>query len=105
MVALGLDERVTTFTLSDFGRTLTPSETGTDHGWGSHHLVLGGAVNGGKIYGRLPIMTNFENFNASADDFSDRRGVLLPGIALPQYGATLARWLGAVDAQLDGIFP
>ena len=84
---------------------MTPSGTGTDHGWGNHHLVLGGAVTGGKVYGRMPAMTNVDNFNASADDFSDRRGVMLPGISLAQYGGTLARWLGATDLQLDGIFP
>jgi uncharacterized protein (DUF1501 family) len=101
----GLDQQVTTFTLSDFGRTLSPSGTGTDHGWGNHQLVLGGAVNGGKIYGRFPLMTNYSNFNASAEDFADGRGTMLPGISLAQYGATLARWFGATDLQLDGIFP
>lgn len=104
--SLGLDQNVTLFTLSDFGRTLQPSGSGSDHGWGSHHLVLGGAANGGQIYGRFPLMTNYANFNAGADDFADNRGVLLPSTSLAQYGATLARWFGADDAQLSGsIFP
>jgi uncharacterized protein (DUF1501 family) len=105
MSFLGLDEQVTTFTLSDFGRTLTPSGTGTDHGWGNHHLILGGAVDGGRIYGRLPSMTNHADFNESADDFSDGRGAMLPAVSLAQYGATLARWFGTSDEQLDSVFP
>ena len=104
--SLSLEQNVTLFTLSDFGRTLQPSGSGSDHGWGSHHLVLGGAVNGGQIYGRFPLMSNYANFNATADDFADNRGVLLPGTSLAQYGATLARWFGADDAQLSGdVFP
>ncbi|MFN0083906.1 MAG: DUF1501 domain-containing protein [Blastocatellia bacterium] len=104
-VQLGLGNQVTTFTLSDFGRTLQPSGTGSDHGWGSHHLVLGGAVNGGRIHGAFPLMTNLTNFNATNSDFADNRGVLLPNLSLSQYGATLAKWLGATDAQLDSVFP
>ncbi len=105
MSGWGIDQQVTAFTLSDFGRTLQPSGTGSDHGWGNHHLALGGAVNGGRIYGRFPLMTNYGNFNASADDYADSRGTMLPGASLVQYGATLARWFGATDAQLDNIFP
>ena len=105
MTSWGCANQVTTFTLSDFGRTLQPSGTGSDHGWGSHHLVLGGAVNGGKIYGRFPLMTNYKNFNTFADDYADTRGTMLPSTALVQYGATLAKWFGASDAQLNSIFP
>jgi uncharacterized protein (DUF1501 family) len=101
----GIDQQVTTFTLSDFGRTLQPSGSGSDHGWGNHHLILGGAVHGGRLYGRFPLMTNYGNFNASADDYADSRGAMLPSTALVQYGATLARWFGASDAQLNSIFP
>lgn len=105
-VQLGLADRVTAFTLSDFGRTLQPSGSGSDHGWGSHHLVVGGAVRGGRIYGRFPLMTNYATFNSTADDFADTRGVLLPSTALAQYGSTLAKWFGATaDAQLDALFP
>lgn len=104
-VEMGVASQVTTFTLSDFGRTLQPSGSGSDHGWGSHHLVVGGAVNGGRIYGSFPLMTNYANFNSSHDDYADNRGVLLPGIGLCQYGSTMARWFGASDAQLDSLFP
>ena len=105
LTAWGMGSQVTAFTMSDFGRTLQPSGSGTDHGWGNHHLVLGGAVNGGRIYGRFPLMTNYASFNALGDDYADTRGTMLPTTALAQYGATLARWFGATEAQLDGIFP
>lgn len=104
-VQLGVDQQVTTFTLSDFGRTLQPSGSGTDHGWGNHHLIMGGAVHGGQFYGRFPLMTNYNNFNAAADDFADNRGVMLPNTSLAQYGSTLAQWFGAADGDLNAIFP
>ena len=104
-VQLAVQDQVTAFTLSDFGRTLQPSGTGTDHGWGNHHLIVGGAVHGGQIFGRFPLMTNYANFNALADDFADNRGVMLPSTGLAQYGSTLAQWFGAADGDLDGLFP
>jgi len=104
-VQLGVSQQVTSFTLSDFGRTLQPSGSGSDHGWGAHHMILGGAVHGGSIYGRYPLMTNYASFNNSNDDYADNRGVMLPAVSLGQYGATLAKWFGAGDAQLNGLFP
>jgi len=104
-VQLGVSAQVTTFTLSDFGRTLQPSGSGSDHGWGNHHLILGDAVKGGALYGTFPLMTNYANFNASHDDYADARGVMLPGVSLSQYGATLASWFGAADGDLNGLFP
>ncbi len=104
-VQLGVANQVTAFTLSDFGRTLQPSGSGTDHGWGNHHLIMGGAVSGGRMYGRFPLMTNYANFNATADDFSDNRGVMLPSTSLSQYGSTLAQWFGAADGDLNALFP
>ena len=104
-VQLGIPDQVTTFTQSDFGRTLQPSGSGSDHGWGNHQLIVGGAVQGGRIYGRFPAMTNYQNFNATNSDFSDTRGTMLPNVALAQYGATLAQWMGASDADLNGIMP
>ena len=103
-VEMGIANQVTAFTLSDFGRSLQPSGTGSDHGWGNHHLVLGGAVNGGRIHGSFPLM-NQSNSSYDPNAFADSRGVMLPTTALAQYGATLARWFGATDAQLDAVFP
>jgi uncharacterized protein (DUF1501 family) len=103
-VEMGIANQVTAFTLSDFGRSLQPSGTGTDHGWGSHYLVLGGAVNGQQIYGSFPIFDQTApNYNPNA--FVDNRGVLLPSTSLAQYGATLAKWFGATNAQLQSMFP
>jgi uncharacterized protein (DUF1501 family) len=103
-VELGVANQVTTFTLSDFGRSLQPSGTGSDHGWGNHQLVLGGAVNGQRIHGKFPLMNQSDSaYDPNA--FADSRGVMLPSTSLAQYGATLAKWFGANDAQLDAVFP
>lgn len=98
MSALGLNDEVTSFTASDFGRALVSNGDGTDHGWGAHHLVVGGAVNGNRIVGDLPVV---------ADDGPDDvgRGRLLPGLSVDQYAATLARWLGVPDNQLGVVAP
>jgi uncharacterized protein (DUF1501 family) len=104
-VQLQLAQQVTAFTLSDFGRTLNWSGNGSDHGWGNHHLLLGGAVNGGRMYGTFPLMTNYANFNSTNNDYADDRGVMLPNTSLSQYGATLASWFGASDADLNTLFP
>ena len=94
---LGLENNVTTCTISDFGRSITPNGAGTDHGWGSHAFVMGGAVNGGDIYGLMPeIAAN------SPDAIEDR---VIPTIAVEQYLATIASWFGASSADLDVIFP
>lgn len=89
---------VTTFTASDFGRTLTSNGDGTDHGWGAHHFVTGGAVRGKDIYGRFPIT----GINTT-DDVG--QGRLLPVTSVDQYGATMARWFGLSEGQLDDVFP
>ena len=98
---------VTTFTASDFGRTFTSNGDGTDHGWGSHHLVMGGAVNGGDLYGRFPTLAlknpNNNNFDGSPDQIGN--GSLLPQTSVDQLGATLGRWFGLSDSNLAGIFP
>jgi uncharacterized protein (DUF1501 family) len=104
--ALGARDKVTTFTASDFGRTFTSNGDGTDHGWGSHHMVMGGAVKGGDLYGSFPTLsiknTNNSGF-ASPDQLNN--GVLLPTTSVDQLGATLGRWFGASDLQLADIFP
>lgn len=98
-IELGVPDRVTSFTLSDFGRTLEVSGTGTDHGWGSHHLILGGAVQGGRIHGKFPTLA------MGGPDDANTRGVLIPTTSIDQYGATLAAWLGVPAAQLSTVFP
>lgn len=88
---------VTLFTASDFGRTLTSNGDGTDHGWGGHHFVSGGAVNGGDIYGRFPqFIQNAADSNGNA---------YIPVTSVDSIGATLGKWFGASDSQLDTIFP
>jgi len=103
---MGARSRVTTFTASDFGRTFTSNGDGTDHGWGSHHLVMGGAVDGGKVFGTVPTLgpknANDNNF-ASADQLGN--GALLPTTAVDQMAATLGRWFGASDTQLAEVLP
>lgn len=104
---LGLRNNVTTFTASDFGRTFTSNGDGTDHGWGSHHFVMGGAVRGGDLYGRFPALAlknaNNNNFDGSADQLGN--GAMLPVTAVDQLGATLGRWFGLSDGQIGDIFP
>jgi len=97
---LGVSSRVTTFTLSEFGRTLKPaSGAGSDHGWGSHQLILGDAVLGGDMYGRFP-----EPAFGGPDDASSN-GRWIPSTSIDQFGATLARWFGVAEADLPAVFP
>ena len=104
---LGARNNVTTFTASDFGRTFTSNGDGTDHGWGSHHFVLGGAVRGGDLYGRFPTVAlknaNNNNFDGSPDQLGN--GAMLPGTSVDQLGSTLARWFGLSDTQIADVFP
>lgn len=98
--AFNLSNQVTTFTASEFGRTLTNNGDGTDHGWGGHHLVVGGAVNGGRIYGRMP------NLGPSASNPDDAGyGQIIPQLSVDQYAATLCKWYGLSDADRADIFP
>jgi uncharacterized protein (DUF1501 family) len=95
---LGVADRVTTFTASDFGRTLTSNGDGSDHGWGSHHFALGGAVQGG-FYGQLP-----DAGLGGPQDIS--QGRLLPTMAVDQLAAALAGWMGvSATDQLSLIAP
>ncbi|MGH9612649.1 MAG: DUF1501 domain-containing protein, partial [Bryobacteraceae bacterium] len=96
---LGVAENVTTFTESDFSRTFQPtSGGGSDHAWGSHHLVIGGAVKGGQIYGQFP------QFELAGPNDTDTRGRWIPTTSIDQYGATLSSWFGIPDANLGSIF-
>jgi uncharacterized protein (DUF1501 family) len=90
MGILNTRNQVTLATYSEFGRTLTSNGDGTDHGWGSHHLVLGGAVRGKNIYGKLPTI------DINGPDFL-AEGNQIPTTSIEQYGATLAKWIGVPD--------
>ena len=103
-VELGVANQVTAFTASDFGRTLTSNGDGSDHGWGSHHLVVGGAVRGAAFYGTPPPVS-VGNTSAEADQWHVGQGRLLPTTSVDQYAATLAKWFGVGDAELAGILP
>ena len=99
-VELGVQDSVTTFTESDFGRTLTSNGKGSDHGWGSHQMVVGGAVKGGKIYG------SFHNMQVGTGNPADAgQGRLIPDYSVDQYAATLAKWMGASAGDLNAVFP
>jgi uncharacterized protein (DUF1501 family) len=95
---LGVANNVTAFTASDFGRTLSSNGDGSDHGWGAHHFVTGGAVRGGRFYGRMPSLAN-----DGPDDAG--WGQIIPTTSVDQYAATLARWFGVGESDLDLIFP
>ncbi len=96
---------VTTFTASDFGRTLTSNGNGTDHGWGGHNFVFGGAVSGGAIYGPMPSYANQDNPNDAGDRDGQFAGRIIPTQSVGQYGATLASWMGVENNALENIFP
>ncbi len=97
---LGIANSVTSFTMSDFGRAFQPnSNNGCDHGWGGHHIVVGGAVKGATLYGTYPTLAF-----AGPDD-ADVNGRWIPTTSTVQYAATLAAWFGVSPAQLSTIFP
>lgn len=97
-VELGVADKVTTFTASDFGRTLSSNGDGSDHGWGSHHFIIGGAVNGGRYFGVAPEISLNSNDQVGS-------GRLLPTISVDQYSATLATWFGVAQSELPSIAP
>lgn len=98
MNELGVADKVTTFTASDFGRTLSSNGDGSDHGWGGHHFVVGGAVQGGRYYGTAPkiSLTSYDQVG---------QGRLLPTTSVDQYAATLARWFGVSATEMPGLLP
>ena len=105
MVAQGISDSVTLFTLSDFGRTFQASGSGagtvgSDHAWGSHGFIMGGAVQGGRVYGTYPTLA----LNGPDDD-GGNRGRWIPTTSIDQYGATLARWYGLDPNLLTTVFP
>lgn len=98
MTELGLADQVTTFTASDFGRTLTSNGDGSDHGWGSHHLIMGGAVRGQRFWGKMPLLAN----NGPNDV---GQGRLIPTSSVDQLAATLAKWMGVSATEIKTLFP
>jgi len=125
LASAGLADKATAFTCSDFGRTMTSNDGGTDHGWGSHHFVVGGAVNGGKFYGNgcgfsgasdnfglvMPSLINpnvddsVTGYSQNLNDSGDGYGRIIPTTAVDQYGATLAKWFGISDSDIGLVFP
>jgi uncharacterized protein (DUF1501 family) len=100
MTAIGAGSNVTSFTLSDFSRTLAPNTGGgSDHAWGSHHMVIGGAVHGGQVYGLMPTLA------LGGPDDEGGQGRWIPTIAVDQYAATLATWFGADATALKSVLP
>ena len=98
MVKMGVGDKVTTFTASDFGRTLASNGDGSDHGWGSHHFLVGGAVNGGRFHGTAPAI-------ALTHEQSIGGGILIPTTSLEQMFAPVASWFGVSDSNLSTVFP
>jgi uncharacterized protein (DUF1501 family) len=107
-VSLGVDSKVTAFTASDFGRTLASNGDGSDHGWGSHHLVVGSAVKGAAFYG-IPPPVSLGSTSAPQDQWHVGQGRLLPSTSVDQYAATLGEWFGVNTAagnnEMAGILP
>ena len=97
-VEMGMQNDVTLFTASDFGRALVENGNGTDHGWGSHHFVVGGGVSGNTIYGDIP---PYE----IGHEYDSGNGRLIPNVSVEQYAATLGKWFGLSDAELTSALP
>ncbi len=99
---VNMRDQVTTFTASDFSRTFTTNGDGTDHAWGAHHFVMGGAVRGGDVYGQYPTLGvdggGFNNPNMA-------NNVLVPQMSVDQFGGTMGRWFGLSDSQIASVFP
>jgi uncharacterized protein (DUF1501 family) len=104
-VDLGVADKVTAFTASDFGRTLTSNGDGSDHGWGSHHFMVGGAVRGRAFYGKAPPVSVTNSNVDSFDQWHVGQGRLLPSTSVSQYAATLAQWFGVSGGELGQVLP
>lgn len=110
MAAIGSDNEVTLYTASDFARTINSNGNGTDHAWGGVQFVMGGAVNGGQVYGRYPsiVLNNAMTGSVSVDPTNGEcfsRGQFLPTMSVDQLGASLARWMGVSNTDIPAIFP
>lgn len=96
---LGLADKVTTFTISDFARTLTSNGNGSDHGWGGNNMIMGGAVKGGRVFGEYPTLNN------SSDRFLVNRGRIIPKISVDEFYAEVAMWFGVDTSNLHYLLP
>lgn len=99
LIAMGVWDQVTIFTMSDFGRTLGDNGDGTDHGWGSHQFVFGGSVQGQRIYGDMP------ELDPNSERFTSSRARLIPSVSVDQYAATLGSWFGLDGGEIDRVLP
>jgi len=102
---LNLAQSVTSFTASDFGRTLSSNGNGTDHGWGGHNFVFGGAVQGGRVFGETPNYAATNNPDDAGEDDGSFAGRIIPKISVNQYAATLSRWMGVSESDLEQALP
>lgn len=98
-IDLGVANNTTLFTASDFNRTYNSNGKGSDHAWGSHHFVCGGAVQGGRLYGEMPVLET-----SGPSDTGDR-GAWIPGVSTDEYSATLAKWFGVAPGDLANVVP
>lgn len=96
---VGQWNNTTVFTASDFGRAMIDNGDGTDHGWGGHHMVMGGGVNGKRVYGTLP------SANVQNGSYMPGRAAMIPAVSVEQYAATLGSWFGLTNGELATIFP
>lgn len=102
---LNLASSVTSFTASDFGRTLGSNGNGTDHGWGGHNFVFGSAVDGGRVVGETPNYAASNNPDDAGEEDGSFAGRLIPKISVNQYAATLSRWMGVMESDLNQALP
>lgn len=100
MVAIGKGNAVTAFTASDFGRPLQVNGTGSDHGWGAHHFVVGGALRGGRVFGTFPSMDT-----RGGSEYTGAQGHMIPTTSVEQYAGAMARWMGVPDSDLPLVLP
>jgi len=98
LIELDVFDHVTTFTISEFGRSLEPNGTGSDHGWGGHHIVMGGAVRGGRVYGRYPQLAGKAALDVGGGSF-------VPTTSSDEYLAEMGLLLGTPASDLPHVLP